>query len=209
MPTVAMFPLQSALLPGEQLPLRVFEPRYAALVSDCLATDDPAFGVVLIARGWEVGGGDERHDVGALARIVSSVDHGNGRYQLECIVQERFRVIEWLPDNPYPRAVIEAWPDEPGVLEPAAVATVEDDIWVLLSMIAQARGIKLRGRDEIFGTWATDDGNRLYGLASCVPIGAADKYAVLAAPGPVQRCAVLREAVETVTAMVRFQLSGD
>ena len=209
MATVPMFPLQSVLLPAEQLPLRVFEPRYAALVSDCLATDHPAFGVVLIARGREVGGGDERHDVGVLAGIESSVDHGNGRYQLECRMRERFRVIEWLPDDPYPRAVIEAWPDEPGVLEPAAVATVEDDIWVLLSMIAQARGIQLRGRDEIFGTLPTGDGNRLYALASCVPMGAADKYAVLAAPGPVQRCAVLREAVETVTAMVRFQLSAE
>ena len=32
-----MFPLQSALLPGETLPLRIFEPRYARLVQDCLA----------------------------------------------------------------------------------------------------------------------------------------------------------------------------
>ena len=109
-----MFPLQSALLPGEDLPLRVFEPRYSTLVADCLATDDPAFGVVLIARGREIGGGDERHDVGALARIAQFADHGAGQYQLKCSVQERFRVVEWLPDDPYPRAVIEEWPDEPG-----------------------------------------------------------------------------------------------
>ena len=52
-----MFPLQSALLPGEVLPLRIFEPRYSELVQDCLAMTDPAFGVVLITRGREVGGG--------------------------------------------------------------------------------------------------------------------------------------------------------
>ena len=45
MPVVPMFPLEVAMLPGEELPLRVFEPRYTAMVSDCLATDDPAFGV--------------------------------------------------------------------------------------------------------------------------------------------------------------------
>ena len=65
-----MFPLEVAMLPGEELPLRIFEPRYAALVSDCLATEDPAFGVVLIAAGREVGGGDTRSDVGAMAHIA-------------------------------------------------------------------------------------------------------------------------------------------
>ncbi len=123
--------------------------------------------------------------------------------------RDRFRVLEWLTDAPYPRAVIEPWPDEAGELEPAAVASVEDDIWVLLSTLARTRGIQLRGRDSIFGGLPAEDGNRLYALASRVPIGAADKYDVLAAPGPVQRLAVLREAVETVTAIVRFQLSED
>jgi Uncharacterized protein, similar to the N-terminal domain of Lon protease len=41
-----MFPLEVAMLPGEALPLRIFEPRYAALVADCLAMTDPSFGVV-------------------------------------------------------------------------------------------------------------------------------------------------------------------
>ena len=65
-----MFPLEVAMLPGEELPLRIFEPRYAALVQACLAADDPAFGVVLIAAGREVGGGDSRSDIGALAHIT-------------------------------------------------------------------------------------------------------------------------------------------
>jgi uncharacterized protein len=204
-----MFPLQSALLPGEDLPLRVFEPRYSALVADCLATDDPAFGVVLIARGREVGGGDERHDVGALAHIVQFADHGAGQYELKCSVQKRFRVIEWLPDDPYPRAVIQDWPDEPGDLGSADVLEIEDGIWSLLETIAGARDIQLRSREDILGELPADAGNRLYELASRIPIGAADRYSVLAAPGPVQRLAALREAVETLTAMVKFQLSGE
>ncbi len=40
MPITPMFPLEVAMLPGEELPLRIFEPRYAALVSDCLAQAD-------------------------------------------------------------------------------------------------------------------------------------------------------------------------
>lgn len=118
-------------------------------------------------------------------------------------------MVEWLPDDPYPRAVIEPWPDEPGAVVPSDVLALENDIWTLLTTIAEARGIVLRARDEVLGDLPDDDGERLYALASRVPIGAADKYAVLAAPGPVQRLAALREAVETVTAMVRFQLSED
>ncbi|MBO0881227.1 MAG: LON peptidase substrate-binding domain-containing protein, partial [Mycobacterium sp.] len=62
-----MFPLESALLPNEDLPLRIFEPRYIALVEDCMRDADPRFGVVLISRGREVGGGDVRYDIGAVA----------------------------------------------------------------------------------------------------------------------------------------------
>jgi uncharacterized protein len=206
--STAMFPLQSVVLPGETLPLRVFEPRYSALVADCLAGADPCFGVVLIARGREVGGGDERHEVGAVVRIARFEDHGGGRYHLGCSVHQRIRVTEWLPDDPYPRAVVRDWPDEPGDVGAAVIAAVEDDIWALLKTVAGARGIPLPRRAEVLGDLPEDDGNRLYALASRVPIGVADKYAVLAAPGPAQRVAALAEAVETLTAMVKFQLPG-
>ena len=77
----AMFPLESALLPDEELPLRIFEPRYGALVRRCIDNDEP-FGVVLIAAGREVGGGDSRCDVGVLSTISEYADLGAGRYAL-------------------------------------------------------------------------------------------------------------------------------
>ena len=110
---LAMFPLESVLLPGDDLPLRIFEPRYSELVRDCLDSAEPRFGVVLISRGREVGGGDRRCDVGTLARIAECVDAGAGRYVLRCRIGERFKVSEWLPDDPYPRALAQLWPDEP------------------------------------------------------------------------------------------------
>ena len=204
-----MFPLQTALLPGEELPLRVFEPRYAALVRDCLAGGDRRFGVVLIARGREVGGGDERHDVGVMVRIAAHDDLGNGRYRLNCPGLHRIRVVRWLPDQPYPRAVTRDWPDEPELPDVGEITRVEDDIWGLFEFVAAARGSRLPGRAAVLGDLPADAGARLYALAARLPIGPADRYALLAAPGPVQRLAALREAVETVSAMTRFQLSGD
>ena len=215
---VPMFPLQSALLPGESLPLRIFEPRYARLVQDCLGAAEPEFGVVLISRGSEVGGDDVRNDVGALARIVHHVDLGDGQYELLAQVGDRLRVRSWLPDDPYPRAQVTRWPDEPGlgpdelVLGPDddRIGQVVDAILALYQRIARARGGQLRP-DVLAvdpGT-AADPGRHLYALAARVPMGQADRYAVLAAPTLAARVDVLLDAIATVTAMVEFQLSAD
>jgi Lon protease-like protein len=205
-----MFPLEVAMLPGQQLPLRIFEPRYTALVADCLAADDPAFGVVLIAAGREVGGGDTRSEVGAMAHITECADFGDGRFRLNCVMGERIRVLEWHPDNPYPQAVVERWPDEPGEPVPAdALGDVEDRIVALFERIAEARGAMLPDRAELLAADVSDVGQRLYALASRVPMGQADRYAVLAAPTVAARLAALSDAVETVSALVEFQLSEE
>ena len=206
-----MFPLQSAQLPGDILPLRIFEPRYARLVQDCLAADEPAFGVVLINRGWEVGGGDSRSDVGALARIGECAEIGDGEYELVATVGDRIRVTQWLPDDPYPRAVIERWPDEPGPeVGPEEIGVVMDRILALYERVAQARGLRLRpGALGVDPDTADDPARHLYALAGRVPMGQADRYAVLAAPTLAARVAVLTDAVETVTAMVEFQLAEE
>jgi Lon protease-like protein len=206
-----MFPLERAMLPGEELPLRIFEPRYSAMISDCLAMDDPAFGVVLIAAGREVGGGDARSDVGTLAHITDVTDFGDGRYRLNCVMAERIRVLEWQPDNPYPRAAIEMWPDEPGDPVGAdAIRDVEDRMIALFERIATARGAEISGRDIVAGADAAPDAAMwLYALTTRLPMGQADRYAVLAAPTNAARVAALSDAVETVTALVEFQLSGE
>ncbi len=206
-----MFPLQSALLPGEVLPLRIFEPRYAQLVQDCLAMPEPAFGVVLITRGREVGGGDVRGDVGVLAHIAEYAELGKGLYQLQALSGERIRVSEWLPDEPYPRAAVEPWPDEPGPpVTHERIGEVVDRILALYQMVATARGATLRADALAVEPEVADDPSRhLYALAARVPMGQADRYAVLCAPTLAGRVDVLTDAIETVSAMVEFQLAAE
>src|SRR4051794_34879859 len=110
MTVLPMFPLGTVLLPGAVLPLHVFEPRYRALVADCLA-GEPEFGVVLIERGSEVGGGDVRRDVGTVARIMEMTQLPGDRYALVTVGTRRIRVERWLDDEPYPRAEVTAWPE--------------------------------------------------------------------------------------------------
>ena len=206
-----MFPLQSTQLPGDTLPLRIFEPRYARLVQDCLAAEEPVFGVVLISRGLEVGGGDTRSDVGALARIDECAETGEGSYELIATVGERIRVTDWLPDDPYPRALVETWTDEPGpAVGPEQIGVVVDRILALYERVAQARGLRLRpGTLAVDPETADDPARHLYALAGRVPMGQADRYSVLAAPTLAERVAVLTDAVETVMAMVEFQLAEE
>jgi Lon protease-like protein len=207
-----MFPLEVALLPDDDLPLRIFKPRYTQLVGDCLASEDPVFGVVLIAAGREVGGGDNRYDVGTLARIVEHQALGDGRYRPRCRVSERIRVLRWLPDGPYPLAVVEIWPDEPGdLVSDGDIRELEDRVMALFERLAVASGMELPPRDMLFTgvELAESAGEKLYALASRVPMGQADRYEVLAAPSPDARLRALADAVETMTAMIEFQLPGE
>ena len=203
-----IFPLESVLLPDEQLPLRIFEPRYVALVNDCLRAENLRFGVVLISRGREVGGGDARYDVGVLARIAECVDIGSGRYALRCEMGERFRVGDWLPDNPYPRAAVRLWPDEPGpAVTEQQLRAIDDRVLALFERVAVASDAPPPGRDEVLGRQRPrDTGKRLFALASLLPLGPADRYAVLSAPSAAARLAALTEALDGVAAMIEFQL---
>ena len=115
-----MFPLSTVLFPHAPLPLHVFEPRYQALVADCLRHRGE-FGVVLIARGSEVGGGDQRVDVGTLARIERAFPLPGGRWNLLTRGTHRIRVVEWLPDDPYPVALVEALPSRPLAAGPGVI----------------------------------------------------------------------------------------
>ena len=115
--TLPMFPLHTVLFPHKILPLHVFEDRYREMTRDCLAGDQE-FGVVLIERGSEVGGQDQRCGVGTLARILQADELDDGRWVMVTAGVQRFRINEWLGDDPYPQAEVELI-DDP---EPAAEA---------------------------------------------------------------------------------------
>lgn len=112
-----MFPLSTVLFPHASLSLHVFEPRYRALVADCLS-GDRELGVVLIARGSEVGGGDERVEVGTVARIELASPLPGGRWSLLTTGVRRCRVVEWLSEQPYPLAEVVDLPVPPSGADP-------------------------------------------------------------------------------------------
>lgn len=192
-----MFPLGSVLLPGMVLPLRVFEPRYRVLVDTVLLADRQEFGCVLIERGSEVGGGDVRTMVGCTARLVDVARHDDGQVSIVAVGTGRLRVLEWLPDDPFPRARVQPWHDEdPGAADQdTTLATIERIERAVASLGALA--VELGLVAEFAPAELDDDPSvRTYQLATISPLGALDRQTVLERPGLAARAALLEELVE-------------
>ena len=64
---IPLFPLQAVLFPGGPMPLKIFEPRYLRMISQCLK-EGSGFGVILIREGAEIGPATT-YEIGTLARI--------------------------------------------------------------------------------------------------------------------------------------------
>jgi uncharacterized protein len=182
-----MFPLGTVLFPHALLPLHVFEPRYRELTEQALA-GTPEFGVVLIERGSEVGGGDSRFDVGTVARIVEAGRMPDGRYVLTTVGTQRIRVEQWLGEDPYPHAdvvLVEEIPPPPDA-GPARDA-VEGRLRDLAELIARAND---QPPPDAF-TLAPDAGRASFEGAALAPIGPLDAQRLLEIDNPLTRLETL------------------
>ncbi len=195
-----MFPLGSVLFPGMPLPLHVFEPRYRALVQQCIDSD-PEFGVVLIERGSEVGGGDTRSGVGTVARLVEATRFEDGRWAVAAIGLRRIRVQEWLPDDPYPIADVEDWPDADGSPTPEALAPVVARFRQVLATASEL-GLPV---PPATAELDEDPALAVLQMAAVVPVGPADRYDLLAAAGPLERLALLTDVLEGCAELLAAQ----
>jgi Lon protease-like protein len=190
-----MFPLSAVLFPYASMPLHVFEPRYRALVHDCLA-GDRRFGIVLIERGSEVGGGDQRSPLGTRCVIAREVELADGRWLLEVTGETLIEVEEWLPDDPYPAAL---------VAEPIPVPDLEDPDPVLplaRQRVRKARALLAEhgGAPALPPDVALDGGGdsdvASWELCAAAPVNAYDAQQLLAADGPAERLRLLVELME-------------
>jgi len=122
---VPLFPLNTVLFPGGPLPLRIFEPRYLDMVSDCVGNDSP-FGVLLIREGRETGRATT-HDIGTLARIADWYQGSDGLLGVTAVGEQRFRLVssECLA-NGLNIGQVEILPDEPSLPLPAEYRQLSD-----------------------------------------------------------------------------------
>ena len=98
-----MFPLGTVLFPHMPLPLRVFEERYLVMLSRILQQEPSEFGVALIERGQESGGGGTTFDVGTVSQITE-LEAAPDFIAMMTQGDRRFEIVQWLDDEPHPRA---------------------------------------------------------------------------------------------------------
>jgi uncharacterized protein len=204
-----MFPLGSVLFPGFGLPLHVFEPRYRTMVEALITEEDPEFGVTLIERGSEVGGGDRRFNVGTIARIVEAGQLPDGRWVLETAGVARCRVLEWLPDAPYPQAVVEVLPDDDyGTLSGTSLITEIDaavkDLRRVLALASEADVPSAPATVDL----DDDPSVRLWQACGLAPIGPMDDLTLLSADTLSDRVSLLRGFLEDARVVLANRLAN-
>ncbi|MGH9305290.1 MAG: LON peptidase substrate-binding domain-containing protein [Acidimicrobiales bacterium] len=204
---VPMFPLGTVLFPHLLLPLHVFEPRYRAMTTDCLA-GSREFAVVLIERGSEVGGAgtESRFGVATVARIVEEAQFADGRWALLARGERRVRVSCWLPDDPYPVALVEALP-EPEMLpgDHAKLAEVER---VVRRGLAMAAELATESTFPATVDLARDPEIAIWQLCGIAPISTVDRQKLLEADGPTARISLLSELGQAANEVLAYRLGS-
>ena len=194
-----MFPLGSVLLPAMPLPLRIFEPRYLKLLGDLMGSENPEFGVVLIERGTEVGGGDQRMQIGTIASVIN-IGTTEEFYGLESVGTQRFKVTSWLPDDPYPVAVIEFIPDliwDDDLSE--AKNQLEVRVRQLLAFASEFTNLQFGATTEL----SDDPMDACWQLAGILPIGELDQLDLLSSESAEELIARTNEIVSTADETLR------
>jgi uncharacterized protein len=166
---------------------------------------DREFGVVLIERGSEVGGGDTRFDVATVARVVQAAELPDGRYALATVGMRRVRVRRWLADDPYPRAEVVALDDPPASLVDAAAR--ERVVDALARVTELARGIDPRIEEP--PAFDADAVRASYEAAAVAPVGPLDAQRLLAADDAGARLAMLAALLEEREVELRARLDLD
>ncbi|WP_108662532.1 LON peptidase substrate-binding domain-containing protein [Acuticoccus kandeliae] len=198
---VPVFPLSGALLlPRAHLPLNIFEPRYLAMIDDALA-GDRVIGMVQPRFGEGADESDDNPplcDVGALGRIISVQETGDGRYLIQLGGVCRFRILEEVTrSTPYRQCRISADRFESDLTVRAEEGAVDRDALIRAfqsyldanDLEADWKSVRTASNEALVNT-----------LAMMSPYGPAEKQALLEAPD-------LASRAETLVAITEIELA--
>jgi Lon protease-like protein len=201
--TVPVFPLPGALmLPRARLPLHIFEPRYLAMIEDCLKTKHRLIGMI---QPRATPSSEKRVDekrlqaIGCAGRLTGFSETEDGRYMITLSGVSRFRVKEEVQGfTPYRRCLVD-WATFGRDLGPA-----EDD-----PAFRRTDFMDLLGRYFAAQQLSTDwDSLKeaepellINSLSMLSPFSPEDKQALLEAP-------TLDTRRETLVTLIEFALRG-
>ncbi|NYJ31349.1 LON peptidase substrate-binding domain-containing protein [Galbitalea soli] len=175
MTEIPMFPLGSVLFPCMPLPLRIFEERYLVMLARILENEPAEFGVVLIERGQEVGGGEQRFRYGTVAQITE-LEGAEGFVSVLAQGERRIEIVEWLDDDPFPRAEVRVLPELEwdASLEPLRLRA-EQQVRRTLARVSEFADQRWAATVEL----SDDPVESSWQLAGIAPLGELDQIALL------------------------------
>ena len=193
--TIPVFPLPKAvLLPRSRLPLHIFEPRYLAMIDDCLKTSHRLIGML------QPTGNDGRlHSIGCAGKLTQFSETEDGRYMITLTGISRYRLDNEIEGfAPYRRFNVH-WdgfekdgevPEEDGKFD-------RDGFFNLLGKFLEGEGLST--------DWETlqqaDNELLINSLSMMLDFDLEDKQALLEAPS-------LQTRRETLTTLFEFSLRG-
>lgn len=184
---LSIFPLTGViLLPGLQLPLHLFEPRYRALASDALARDRR----IAMVQPQQPAEGAPLFQIGCVGRIGEFEALDDGRFNLVLEGEQRFRILREL-DVATPFRQVEA-------------EMIEDDDDEVLSSVERAsfereakRFADAQGYSVDWNSVARlDDLSLINGVSQIAPFDPAAKQALLEADDIATRCELLVQLMQ-------------
>ena len=192
---IPVFPLDGVLLlPGGQLPLNIFEPRYLNMLDDAMS------GERIIGMIQTRPGGDHQRPalapVGCAGRVTSFAETSDGRYLITLTGLCRFKAGEELPvRTPYRQVRADFSPYEPDLREDGAGERTAADIDRLLA--ALRRYLDHRGLAIDWGDAESAPSDALINsLAMALPFDPMEKQALLEAETSFERKATLTALLE-------------
>ncbi len=198
--TIPVFPLPGALLlPRARLPLHIFEPRYLAMLEDCMKTPTRLIGMVQPNKVPGRDGGTGLHTIGCAGRLTQFSETEDGRYLITLTGISRFRVAEEVTGfTPYRRCDVrwDGFDQDLGNAE-RDPGFDREGFMNLLSMFFSAR--------QLSTDWESlkeaDDELLINSLSMLLDFAPEDKQALLEAPS-------LSTRRETLVTLIEYALRG-
>jgi len=184
---LSIFPLAGALLfPGLQLPLRIFEPRYRAMVSDALVRDQR----IAMIQPQAPTEGAPLYRIGCVGKIADVEALEDGRYNIVLTGTQRFRMLRELDvATPFRQIEAELIPEPE---HPALSAIERAGFEREARKFANAQGYAV----DWESVGKLDDASLINGVAQIAPFDLAARQALLEADTLSDRCELLVQLMQ-------------
>jgi Lon protease-like protein len=184
---IALFPLPNLVLfPNIVVPLHIFEDRYKLMINGCIDRDEP-FGLVLLRSGAEEESEDTIHRVGLVARVTEVERLADGRMNIMCEGESRFRIHRFTQQTPFWKGSVNTFEEEP-VLHRAEA--LYEQVSALYRQVAELSG-KLSGSPISELALPESPTDLSYMVAYVIDIDAEEKQKMLEMTSTTERLQVL------------------